>query len=81
MSKQHTCVAEVNAMLKEQNTALLGVITLGPGPERIALATVKADDQVRKKPVLFFASYCPMCGVKLDTLDHSTAAKEPTNDR
>lgn len=64
----HDCVERVNALLKEHNTRLMDVITLanGPQPERIALATQKADDKVRKKPALFFASYCPMCGVKLE---------------
>jgi len=65
MSK-HDCVERVNALLKEHNTALMGVITFGDGPERIALATVKADDKLRKKPALFFATYCPMCGVRLE---------------
>lgn len=64
--KSHDCVERVNAPLKAHNTKLLEVITFGPGPERIALATTKADDKVRKKPALFFASHCPMCGVKLD---------------
>lgn len=62
----HNCVEKINALLAEHNTRLMGIISFGPGPERIALATVKADDKVRKKPALFFATYCPMCGVKLD---------------
>lgn len=63
----HDCVERVNALLKEHNTRLLDIIALasGPQPKRIALATQKADDKVRKKPALFFASYCPMCGIKL----------------
>ena len=62
----HDCVQRINELLKPYNTALLSVITMSDGPERIALATEKADPAVRKKPALFFASYCPMCGVKLD---------------
>lgn len=64
----HDCVARINALLAEYNTALASFITFGDGPERIALMTQKADDKVRKKPALFFASYCPMCGIKLDGL-------------
>lgn len=65
MTKKHDCVDRVNALLKEHNTRLMDVITLD-GKERIALATSKADDKVRKKPVLFFATYCPMCGIELE---------------
>jgi len=65
MKPTHDCVARVNELLKPHNTALTGVINFGEGPERIALATTKADDKVRKKPAMFFATYCPMCGVKL----------------
>lgn len=75
MSEKHDCVERVNALLKEYNTRLMGVITFGEGPERIALATVKADDKVRKKPALFFASYCPMCGVKLDATPSAAAPR------
>lgn len=75
MSEKHDCVERVNALLKEHNTRLMGVITFGEGPERIALATVKADDKVRKKPALFFASYCPMCGVKLKPTPSAAAPR------
>ena len=61
----HDCVNRVNELLKPYNTALLGVFSFGDGPERIALATTKADEKSRKKPAMFYATYCPMCGVKL----------------
>lgn len=66
-TKAHDCVDRINGLLAEHNTQLMQVITFGPGPERIALATQKLDDKVRKKPVLFFASHCPFCGIKLET--------------
>jgi hypothetical protein len=63
----HDCVERINALLAPHNTALASFITFGDGnAERIALMTQKADVQTRKKPVMFFASYCPMCGIKLD---------------
>ena len=64
----HACVENVNKMLAESgsNTRLASAICFSNAErELIMLATVKADDAVRKKPSLFFASYCPMCGVKL----------------
>lgn len=64
----HDCVNRINELLKPHNTMLMGVITFCDGPELIALATQKADDKVKKNPALFFATYCPMCGLKLDEI-------------
>lgn len=66
MSDTHDCVKRVNDQLREYNTQILTAVSLGdPERELIAIGTIKADHQVRKKPVAMYASYCPFCGVKL----------------
>ena len=62
---KHDCVARINALLKEHNTKLAEAIAIGSDRECIVLATSKADEKLRKKPALLFATFCPMCGVKL----------------
>lgn len=64
-TEEHKCVDRVNDQLKSRNTRLSLAFSLAADRELIMLATEKADPSVRKKPVLFFANYCPMCGVKL----------------
>lgn len=62
----HDCVKQINELLAPSNTRLAEAISFSSNTrELIILATVKADDKVRRKPALFFASFCPMCGVKL----------------
>ena len=65
MSK-HDCVRRINEQLKPHNTALAGAICFSePERELIQVATVKADQKMRVKPRLMFASFCPFCGVNL----------------
>lgn len=62
----HDCVKRINEQLAAYNTRLPIALNIeNPKREMIALATVKADDKVRLKPVTMYASYCPFCGVKL----------------
>jgi hypothetical protein len=61
---KHDCVERINELLKKHNTRLTSFITMD-GRDRIAVTTEKADSAIKKKPVIFFATYCPMCGVKL----------------
>ena len=71
----HGCVANTDALLAEHNTRLAVAIDFsGKGRELIQIATAKADDKVRRKPIAMFASYCPFCGVKLNSV-------EPPHDR
>jgi hypothetical protein len=64
----HDCVKEVNEKLTEYNTRIAEAFSLhGQQRELIPLLTVKADDKVRRKPVQMYASYCPFCGVKLES--------------
>lgn len=57
------CIHEMNRKLKEQfpesNTQLLYNLF---GPPMAVIGTCKADDKVRKKPVIVMAKYCPFCG-------------------
>lgn len=63
----HDCVQRINALLADKNTAIATAISFSDqGRELIQITTCKKDSKVRGKPVLFFASYCPFCGVKLD---------------
>ncbi len=65
---QHDCVKRVNALLAEKNTEISVAISFAtPTRELIRVATVKANPNLRGKPVNFFASFCPICGVKLAT--------------
>ena len=62
----HDCVKRINELLAPHNTALASIISFDVNaPERIALMTEKVDAKNRKKPVLFLASFCPMCGLHL----------------
>jgi hypothetical protein len=66
MTTEHDCIKSMNEGLKPYNTQLSMAIDFsGKNRELIQLATVKADNAVRKKPASVFASYCPFCGVKL----------------
>lgn len=63
----HTCVDRVNEHLAAKNTKLAEAISFDqPERELIQLSTVKRDAAVRgTRTAAFFATFCPMCGVKL----------------
>lgn len=63
----HDCVQRINALLADKNTVIATAISFGAQRELIQIVTCKANDKVRGKPALFFASHCPFCGVKLNT--------------
>jgi hypothetical protein len=64
----HDCIKQVNEQLAQHNTRIAEAFSLtGSQCELIPIQTVKADDKVRRKPVNMYASYCPFCGVKLET--------------
>lgn len=65
MKTEHDCVSRINGLLAEHNTVIAIGLATGGG-EYIQIATAKADHTKRGKPVLFFASHCPFCGVKLN---------------
>lgn len=62
----HTCIADINAKLEEKNTRLAIAFSWEDCErELIGLEAVKADVNMRGKPLKVFASHCPFCGVKL----------------
>jgi hypothetical protein len=64
---KHDCVARLNKQLAEHNTCLAFALSFSaPSRELIQVTTVKARDEVRKKPMALYASFCPFCGVKLE---------------
>ena len=64
----HDCVRQVNDLLASNNTEISVAISFStPRRELIQLATNKANQSKRGKPVPFFASYCPFCGISLAT--------------
>jgi len=66
----HDCVKRVNEQLRASNTMLsLAVSITNPERELIHIRTVKIDPLLRGRPVVLFATYCPICGVKLETIE------------
>lgn len=64
---KHDCIDKMNEMLKNHNTRLSHAIDFSSKPrELVLLATSKANEKVRRKPAMVFASYCPFCGNKLE---------------
>jgi hypothetical protein len=62
----HDCVRRINALLTESNTQIETALSFSnPTRELIRVATCKRDTNKRGKPVAFFASFCPFCGVSL----------------
>lgn len=57
------CVSEVNKLLAERNTKI--VVDLFSGIP--ALMVEKRDSNVRGRPSLVVANYCPFCGRKYAT--------------
>ena len=67
MSQKHDCIQRINEQLTAHNTRIAQAIDFsGKNRELIQVATVKADEGVRKKPSAMFATFCPFCGVKLE---------------
>lgn len=66
MTTQHTCLTEMNDLLREYNTQISGVIDFsGLNRELVQISTAKFNDKIRKKPRVLFATHCPFCGIKL----------------
>lgn len=59
------CVERVNnePIMIENNTQIM---LPWFGPQRAMLITMKLDEKKRGKPKEFFATYCPLCGVKYE---------------
>lgn len=68
------CIDKIDENLKKagHNTAIdVPIIFSTSGvtaPQKTTVATVKADKSNRKKPARLYASYCPFCGIKYETL-------------
>jgi hypothetical protein len=63
----HDCITRVNEQLKEHNTQLsLAYSLTTPMRELIHIRTVKLDPLLRGRPMVLFATYCPICGMKLE---------------
>jgi hypothetical protein len=62
----HDCVTRINERLKEFNTQLSIAVSISdPQRELIHIKTIKLDPAQRGRPVVLFATFCPMCGTKL----------------
>lgn len=69
-TEKHDCVDRLNGKLAEFNTRLPFAISFDePSREMIRVSTVKAKEDVRKKPMALYASFCPFCGVNLRAKD------------
>lgn len=62
----HDCIKRINEQLSEHNTRIATALSIyETSRELIQITTVKANDAVRKKPAMMFASFCPFCGINL----------------
>jgi len=62
------CLEEANKTLSERgcNTQIKIPFFIDDSKPRAIIATVKEDSNVRKKPSILFATYCPLCGIEYD---------------
>jgi len=63
------CIETVNEKLLEagHNTKIKMPMLMLSGTARPRVVTEKSDTDVRKRPIDVFASFCPFCGVALNT--------------
>jgi len=63
------CIEEANKALAEHNTAIAPAMTVNTETMktgvRITIPTKKVSSK-GKRPMTVFATYCPLCGVKID---------------
>ena len=61
------CIEKVNKLLEDKNTKLdvpiFYTIDKKFSADRVRVATVKRDEENRKKPISVQGAYCPFCGV------------------
>lgn len=63
----HDCIKLVNAQLRATNTVISVAVSIAnPERELIHIKTVKLDPTLPGRPLTLFATYCPICGVKLE---------------
>lgn len=64
----HDCVKLINEQLKAGNTEIsMGISFNDPARELIQIATTKAATSQRGRPTTLYATFCPFCGVKLES--------------
>lgn len=75
------CIKLVNKELAQHNTAVETVMTFGGGKirERLCVPTTKVDKKKRGNAMKVFATFCPMCGVKL-LIDEPSSVSEFANE-
>jgi hypothetical protein len=62
------CVDVANKALREKNTQIEPIITFGSKLDcSIGIRTSKVDKSRRGNPVVVMATYCPFCGVSLES--------------
>lgn len=61
----HKCFESADVQLGKRNTKLQFAFQLPKMEARLVIATVKADEKKRGKPVMLMANFCPFCGVHL----------------
>lgn len=60
------CIARVNEKIKDFNTEIsIGIDFVTGKSTPPMIVTTKANHSSRVKPKRLFASFCPLCGVKL----------------
>lgn len=60
------CIRLTNEALKTINTQLQVSYSLNGGPDRIVIATDKADASKKGRTPFLAATFCPICGQKYE---------------
>lgn len=65
-AKEHPCIAKIDALLAKQGDQLQKIVRLDGSPQRIYVATERADAQSwRRGSSWLQASFCPFCGKEM----------------